>query len=115
VDDIEIRVTWKGKKAKMVLQEEDDEVKGYIEGRTHVLTFELDDTGAEPEVEETFHHKDLECDSDAVQKTILEALDEDDEDDEDDSDDEDEDEDEDDEDDEEDEDEDEDEAPPKKT
>ena len=114
--DFDIRVTWKGKKAKMTLREEEEEVNGYIDGKTHVLTLEVDDSEDEPSTEETFHHDDLEVDEDLVNDKVLEALaaeededeeDEDDEeDDEEDEDEDDEDEDEDDEDDEEDEDED---------
>ena len=40
MDDIEIRVTWKGKKAKMVLREEDDGINGYIAGKTRVLSLD---------------------------------------------------------------------------
>jgi hypothetical protein len=109
--EFDVRVTWKGKKAKMTLREEEEEVNGYIDGKTLVLTLEVDDSEDEASTEETFHHDDLEVDSDLVNDKVLEALaaeedeDEDDEDDEED----DEDEDEDDEDDEDDEEEDEDE------
>ena len=102
MDDIEIRVTWKGKKAKMVLREEDDGINGYIAGKTRVLSLEVDDSEDEVTTTETFRHDDLECDSDEVSEAVIDALAEDEED-------EDEDEDEDEEDEEEDEDEDEDE------
>ena len=105
MDDIEIRVTWKGKKAKMVLREEDDGINGYIAGKTRVLSLEVDDSEDEVTTTETFRHDDLECDSDEVSEAVIDALAEDEEDD--DEEDEDEDEDEDEEDEEEDEDEDE--------
>src|SRR4051812_37498146 len=60
MDEIEIRVVWKGKKAKMVLREEDEGISGYIDGKTRVLTLEVDDSEDEPTTTETFHHKDLE-------------------------------------------------------
>ena len=106
MDDIEIRVTWKGKKAKMVLREEDDGINGYIAGKTRVLSLEVDDSEDEVTTTETFRHDDLECDSDEVSEAVIDALAEDEEED---DDEEDEDEDEDEEDEEEDEDEDEDE------
>ena len=38
MEDIECQVTWKEKSAKMVLRLEDEEVKGYVNGKTHALT-----------------------------------------------------------------------------
>jgi hypothetical protein len=117
MDDIEIRVTWKGKKAKMVLREEDDGINGYIAGKTRVLSLEVDDSEDEVTTTETFRHDDLECDSDEVSEAVIDALaedeedeeeDEDEDEDEEDEEDEDEDDEEDEEDDEEDEDEEED-------
>ena len=89
--DFDVRVTWKGKKAKMTLREEEEEVNGYIDGKTLVLTLEVDDSEDEPSTEETFHHDDLEVDEDLVNDKVLEALaaeEDDDEDDEDEDDDE---------------------------
>ena len=109
MEDVEIKVTFKGKKAKMVLKEEDDGINGYV-AKTKVLTLAVDDSEDEATTSETFHHEDLDVDEDEVSEAVLEALDdaddedededEDEEDDEDDEDDEDEDEDDEDEDDE---------------
>ncbi len=82
MDDIEIRVTWKGKKAKMVLRQEDNGINGYIAGKTRVLTLEVDDSEDEVSTTETFHHDDLECDSDEVSEAVLDALEEEEEEDE---------------------------------
>ncbi len=88
MDEIEIRVTWKGKKAKMVLRQEDNGINGYIAGKTRVLTLEVDDSEDEVSTTETFHHDDLECDSDEVSEAVLDALEEEEEEDEDDEEDE---------------------------
>jgi hypothetical protein len=108
MDEIEIRVTWKGKKAKMVLRQEDEGINGYV-AKTKVLTLVVDDSEDEATTTESFHHEDLECDSDAVSEEVLEALEDEDDEDEEDEDEDEEDEDEEDEDEEDDEDEDEDE------
>ena len=107
MDDIEIRVTWKGKKAKMVLREEDDGINGYIGGKTRVLSLEVDDSEDEVTTTETFRHEDLECDSDEVSEAVIDALAEDEEDEDEDDGEEEEDEEDEDEDEEDDEDEDE--------
>ena len=79
-EDTELEVKWKGKKATLVLREEGDEIRGYIDGKKHALTLAVDD---EDEVNEVFCHDDLEYDEDDL-IALLEGDDEEEEDEDDD-------------------------------
>ena len=83
MDDCELEVTWKGKKAKLVLREEGDEIKGYVGGQKHALTLAYDE---DDELNETFCHDDLEYDEEELEDLLAddeEGEDEEDEDEED--------------------------------
>lgn len=69
MDDCELEVTWKGKKAMLVLREEGDEIKGYVEGKKHALTLAYDE---DDELNETFCHDDLEYDEDELDDLLAE-------------------------------------------
>ena len=67
MDDCELEVTWKGKKAKLVLREEGDEIKGYVGGQKHALTLAYDE---DDELNETFCHDDLEYDEEELEDLL---------------------------------------------